>query len=170
VRLTIQDQERLGFDVITDGSQYYESATPFDYEVGFHHIASRIGGTVPYGPAAPIPGWEKFNLITVVGELQWIRPIFGPVMEIVTKYTNKPRKLTLFSPAGQLIFLHDKYYSDPERLAFALARVYNAELKDLVSRGLVDIVQFIDASPSYDAAPYITDVINSAIDGVGAEI
>jgi 5-methyltetrahydropteroyltriglutamate--homocysteine methyltransferase len=49
VRLTIQDQERLGFDVITDGSQYYESATPFDYEVGFHHIASRTGGTVPYG-------------------------------------------------------------------------------------------------------------------------
>jgi len=170
MRLCIQDQERLGFDVITDGNQYHESATPFDYEVTFHHIPSRIGGTVPYGPPVPLPGWDKFNLITVTDELKWIRPIFGPVMEIMTKYTTKPRKLTLFSPAGQLIFLHDKYYNDAEKLAFAMARIYNTELKDLVSRGLVDIVQFIDASPSYSAAPYITDVINSAIEGVGAEI
>jgi 5-methyltetrahydropteroyltriglutamate--homocysteine methyltransferase len=170
MRLCIQDQERLGFDVITDGNQYHESATPFDYEVTFHHIPTRAAGTVPFGPPVPIPGWDKFNLITVVDELKWIRPIFGPVMEIMTRYTDKPRKLTLFSPAGQLIFLHDAYYHDPEKLAFALANVYNTELKDLVSRGLVDIVQFIDASPSYAAAPYIADVINHAVDGVDAQI
>jgi len=170
MRLCIDDQERLGFDVITDGNQYHESATPFDYEVTFHHIPSRIGGTVPYGPPVPIPGWDKFSLITVVDELKWIRPIFGPVMEIMAKYTTKPKKLTLFSPAGQLIFLNDEHYRDPEQLAYAMAGIYNTELKNLASRGLVDIVQFIDASPSYDAAPYIADVINRAIDGVDAEI
>jgi 5-methyltetrahydropteroyltriglutamate--homocysteine methyltransferase len=170
IRLCVQDQERIGFDVITDGNQYHESATPFDYEVTFHHIPTRIAGTVPYGPPVPLPGWDKFNLITVVDELKWVRPIFGPVMETVTKYTNKPRKLTLFSPAGQLIFLHDAYYNDAEKLAFALAGIYNTELKDLVARGLVDIVQFIDASVSYAAAPYIPDVVNAAIDGLGCDV
>lgn len=170
MRLCIDDQLRLGFDVITDGNQYHESATPFDYEVTFHHIPRRVAGTVPFGPPVPIPGWDKYNLITVVDELKWVRPIFGPVMEIMAKYTDKPKKLTMFSPAGQLIFLHDKYYRDPEKLAFALADIYNTELKDLVTRGLVDIVQFIDASPSYAAAPYITEVINRAVDGVGVPV
>jgi 5-methyltetrahydropteroyltriglutamate--homocysteine methyltransferase len=170
MRFCIDDQERLGFDVISDGQQYYESDTPYDYEVLFHHIPTRCGGTVPYGPPFPIPGWDKFNLITVVDELKWTRPIFGPVMEVMGRYTKKPKKLHMFSPAGQLISLEDNYYKDPEKLAFALADVYNAELKDLVSRGLVDIVQFIDASVSYAAAPYIPEVINAAIDGVDADI
>jgi 5-methyltetrahydropteroyltriglutamate--homocysteine methyltransferase len=169
-RLAIDDQERLGFDVISDGQQYYEFATPFDYEVLFHHIPTRIAGTVPYGPPFPIPGWDKFNLITVVDELQWVRPIFGPIMEVVSRYTKKPRKLHMFSPAGQLVSLKDEYYKDPEKLAFAVAEVYNKELKYLVSRGLVDIVQFIDASVSYASAPYINDVINAAVDGVDADI
>jgi 5-methyltetrahydropteroyltriglutamate--homocysteine methyltransferase len=170
IRLCVQDQERLGFDVITDGNQYHESATPFDYEVTFSHIPSRIAGTAPYGPPVPIPGWDRCNLITVVDELKWVRPIFGPVMETVTRYTNKPRKLTLFSPAGQLSFLHDTFYNDPEKLAFALAGVYNTELKDLVARGLVDIVQFVDASQSYAAAPYIPEVVNSAIEGLSCDV
>jgi methionine synthase II (cobalamin-independent) len=170
IRLCVQDQERLGFDVITDGNQYQESVTPFGYEATFHHIPSRIAGTVPYGPRVPMPGWEKVNMITVVDELNWVRPIFGPVMETVTRYTDKPRKLTLLSPADQLILLHDTHYNNPEELAFALAGIYNKELKDLVSRGLVDIVQFIDASRSYAGAPYIPDVINAAIEGLSCEV
>lgn len=170
MRLCIDDQERLGFDIITDGQMYYESATPFDYEVLFHFIPTRSGGTVPYGPPFPIPGWDKFSQITVVGELQWVRPIFGPIMEVMSRYTDKPRKIQMFSPAGQLISLHDTYYKDPEKLAFALADVYNKELKDLVSRDLVDMVQFIDASVSYASAPYINDVINAAVHGVDCEI
>src|SRR5438105_7483361 len=137
MRLCIDEQERLGFDIITDGNIYYESATPFDYEVLFHFIPTRSGGTVPYGPPFPIPGWDKFSQVTVVDELQWIRPIFGPIMEVMTRYTDKPRKLQMFSPAGQLISLHDTYYKDPEKLAFALADVYNKELKNLVSRNLI---------------------------------
>lgn len=170
IRLCVDDQHRLGFDVITDGNQFHESATPYDYEVMFHHIPLRIAGTVPYGPAVPLEGWDKFSLITVVDELRWVRSIYGPVMEAVGRYTDKPKKLTLFSPAGQLIFLNDAFYKDPEKLAFALADVYNAELKDLASRGLVDIIQFIDATPSYASYPFIKDVINRAIDGVDAQI
>jgi 5-methyltetrahydropteroyltriglutamate--homocysteine methyltransferase len=162
-RLCIDDQERLGFDVISDGQQYYESATPYDYEVMFQHLPTRISGTVPYGPS-----WDKCN--TVVDKLEWVRPIFGPIMEVVSRYTKKPRKLHMFSPTGQLNTLNDQYYKDPEKLAFALADIVNKELKDLVARNLVDIIQFIDASVNYAAAPYNTDVINAATDGVDAEI
>lgn len=169
-RLCIDDQERIGFDIISDGQQYYEAATPYDYEVLFHHIPTRIGGTAPYGPAFPIPGWDKFNQITVVGELEWVRPIFGPIMEVVSKYTTKPRKLHMFSPGGQLISLHDQHYGDPEKLAFAMADIYNKELKDLCARNLVDIVQFIDASVSYASTPYLPEVINAATDGVTCDV
>ena len=33
-RLAVDDQERLGFDIISDGQQYFEGGTPYDYEVG----------------------------------------------------------------------------------------------------------------------------------------
>lgn len=170
IRLTIAEQEMLGMDVISDGTQYHEGMTPFDYEVTFHHIPTRIAGTVPYGPFVPLPGWEKYNRITVVDELRWVRPIFGPVMEMVSEYTKLPRKLTVFSPAGQGLFLHDEYYKDPEALAYAMAAVYNAEIKDLVARDLVDIVQFVDLTASYVQAPWISDVFNAAVDGVGCDV
>jgi len=169
VRLCIQEQEMLGMDVISDGTQYHEGGTPFDYEVTFHHIPTRIAGTVPHGSFVPLPGWEKYNLITVVDELEWVRPIFGPVMETVSKFTKGPRKLTVFSPAGQVLFLDDKHYKDPEALAFAVAKIYNTEIKDLVARDLVDIVQFVDLTASYTAAPYTADVFNAAIEGVGCD-
>jgi len=169
-RLAIQDQERLGLDVISDSNQYMESATPFDYELLFETIPNRIEGTVAYGPSVPFPGWEKFHTITVKSELKWVRPIFAPVMEVVRRYTEKPIKLNVFGVTGQSLFLHDEYYKDPEALAFALAAVYNAELKDLVSKGLVDIVQFLDLSPNYMATPYIADTVNAATEGVDADI
>ena len=169
-RLCIDDQERLGFDVITDGQQYYDAGTPYDYEVGFHHLPTRIAGTVPYGP--PIPVFlSKVSQITVVDELKWVRPIYGPAMEVVSRYTNKPRKLNLWTPIVLCnVALHDRYYNDPEKLAFALADVYNAEFKDLVSRNLVDIIQFSDAVPDYVSTPWVADVINRATDGVDAQI
>lgn len=169
-RLAVDDQERLGFDIISDGQQYMEGGTPYDYEVGFHHLPTRIGGTVPYGP--PIAAFlTKVNQITVVDELKWIRPIWGPVMEVVAKYTNKPKKINVFTPAVLAnVALHDKFYGDHEKLCYALADVYNAEFKDLVSRGLVDIIQFSDAVPDYVSTPYIIDVINRATDGVDAQI
>lgn len=169
MRLCIDDQERLGFDVITDGNQYYESNTPYDYEVGFHQLVDRIGGTVPYGPPTPLPGWDKFNTTTVVDELTWERPIFGPIFDVMKRFTDKPKKIIMFTPDGQLIFVHDKYYKDPEKLAFALAEVYNKELKDLVARGL-EVVQFFTASPSLTSAPYTAEVFNKAVEGVEADI
>src|SRR5918999_226145 len=49
----------------------------------------RIGVTVPYGP--PIAAFlTKVSQITVVDELKWVRPIFGPALEVVRKYTTKP--------------------------------------------------------------------------------
>lgn len=171
MRLCIDDQLRLGFDVISDGSQYYESATPADYEKAFTFLPSRIGGTVPYGPPAPLPGLEQFPTIKVVDEVKWIRPIYGPVMEIMAKYTDKPKKVTVASPVLQLFTLHDEHYGDPVALAMAVADVYNAELKDLVARGLVDIVQFYNASITHTAAPFpATEVFNRAVAGVDAEI
>ena len=169
-RLAVDDQERLGFDIISDGQQYMECGTPYDYEVGFHHLPTRIGGTLPYGP--PIAAFlTKVNQITVVDELQWIRPIWGPVMEVVSKYTTKPKKINVFTPAVLAnVALHDKFYGDHEKLCYALADVYNAEFKDLVSRGLVDIIQFSDAVPDYVSAPWVADVINAATDGVDAQI
>jgi methionine synthase II (cobalamin-independent) len=169
-RLCVDDQERLGFDVITDGQQYYEAGTPYDYEVGFHHLPTRIAGTVPYGP--PIAAFlTKVNQITVVDDLKWVRPIFGPAMEVVSRYTTKPRKLNLFTPAVLAnVALHDRHYGDHEKLCYAIADVYNAEFKDLVARDLVDIIQFSDAVPDYVSTPYITDVINRATDGVDAQI
>lgn len=169
-RLAIDDQERLGFDIISDGQQYMEGGTPYDYEVGFHHLPTRVGGTVPYGP--PIAAFlTKVNQITVVDKLEWIRPIWGPVMEVVAKYTDKPKKINVFTPAVLCnVALHDKYYNDHEALCYAVADVYNAEFKDLTARGLVDIIQFSDAVPDYVSTPYITEVINRATDGVDAQI
>ena len=52
-RLAIDDQVRLGCSIITDGQQYYEAGTPFDYEVGFHHLPNRIAGHGPLRPEHP---------------------------------------------------------------------------------------------------------------------
>jgi methionine synthase II (cobalamin-independent) len=169
-RLCVDDQERLGFSVISDGQQYQEAGTPFDYEVAFQHLPTRIAGTVPYGPNIPV-FVTKMGTITVVDELKWVRPIYGPVMEVVGRYTDKPKKLNCWSPAVIAnVGLTDKFYGDTEKLAFALAEVYNAEFKDLTSRGLVDIIQFSDAVPDYVSAPWVPDVINAATAGIDAQI
>jgi methionine synthase II (cobalamin-independent) len=170
-RICVDDQLRLGFSVISDGQQYYEAGTPFDYEVGFHHLPTRIAGTVPYGPNIPV-FVTKMSTVTVVDELKWVRPIFGPVMEVVSRYTeDKPRKLNCWSPAvlAQVAFT-DQFYGDTEKLAFALAEVYNAEFRNLTERGLVDIIQFSDAVPDYVSAPWVPAVINAATNGIDAQV
>jgi methionine synthase II (cobalamin-independent) len=170
-RICIDDQVRLGYSIISDGQQYYEAGTPFDYEVGFHHFPNRVAGTVPYGPNIPV-FVTKMSTITVVDQLKWVRPIYGPVMEVVKRYSgDNPVKLNTWSPAVLAnVALTDKFYGDPEKLAFALAEVYNAEFKDLASRGLVDIIQFSDAVPDYISTPWIQDVINACTAGVDAQI
>ena len=61
----------------------------------------------------------------------------------------------------------DKHYGDMKPLAMDIARAFNAEFKNLVSRG-VDWIQIHEPLTYYGEEPWYIEVINAAFEGVQA--
>jgi 5-methyltetrahydropteroyltriglutamate--homocysteine methyltransferase len=163
-RLAVQDMERAGVDVITDGEMRRESysnrfATALD-GVDLDEPGVALDRT---GHETPVP--------RVVGPINRTGPVEVRDVEFLRTITDRRIKITVPGPFTMTHQAQNDYYGDERSLALAYAEVVNGELRDLKAAG-ADVVQidepYLQARPD-PAREYAVEAINRALDGIGGE-
>jgi 5-methyltetrahydropteroyltriglutamate--homocysteine methyltransferase len=160
-RLAVQDMERAGVDVITDGEMRRESysnrfATALD-GVDLDHPGVALDRT---GHENPVP--------RVVGPIRRTRPVEVGDVEFLRAITDRRIKITVPGPFTMTQQAQDDHYGDGRSLALAYAEAVNEELRDLKAAG-ADVVQidepYLQARPD-PAREYALEATNRALDGI----
>jgi 5-methyltetrahydropteroyltriglutamate--homocysteine methyltransferase len=58
VELGVRDMLDVGLDIVTDGGQYYENETGYEYAELFHVMAHRLEGYAPYGDRIQVGAFD----------------------------------------------------------------------------------------------------------------
>jgi 5-methyltetrahydropteroyltriglutamate--homocysteine methyltransferase len=156
VATVIRDQEEAGLDIVTDGNMWYD-----DY-VGVigsfcWYMYERIGGFEP--SREPHPAYlnaDASQIHTIMDDWGGVinsGPVtHGPIRlvdlyKIASQHSKLPVKVSVGAgPANLAWHVHFKHYKTPKELAFALAPIFNKEMKDLVAAG-AKYLQFEDLGP-----------------------
>jgi hypothetical protein len=122
-RLAVQDMERAGVDVITDGEMRRESysnrfATALD-GVDLDEPGVALDRT---GHETPVP--------KVVGAIRRTRPVEVRDVEFLRSITDRRIKITVPGPFTMTHQAQNDYYPDERSLALAYAEAVNGELRD----------------------------------------
>lgn len=134
LRVSLQEQEAAGVDIISDGEQtrqhfvttFIENLSGVDFENRRTvQIRNRYDASVP----------------VVIGEVKRQKPVFVEDAKFLRKQTNKPIKWALPGPMTMVDTLYDDHYKSREKLAWEFAKALNEEAKELQEAG-VDIIQF----------------------------
>src|SRR5437764_2785836 len=186
VATVIRDQEEAGLDLVTDGNMWYD-----DY-VGVigsfcWYMYERIGGFDPAREphpsgvnAAPSQGKE---ILDDWGGVVNSGPVSrGPIRladlyGVAAKHAKRPIKVSVGAgPANLAWHVYFEHYKNQKELSFALAPIFNAEMKELVAAG-AKYLQFEDLGPwlplfTGDKNDYkwIREVVEQCCDGVNAKI
>jgi 5-methyltetrahydropteroyltriglutamate--homocysteine methyltransferase len=163
-RLAVQDMERAGVDVITDGEMRRES-----YSNRFATALEGVDLDEP-GVALDRTGHET-PVPKVVGPIHRRRPVEVRDVEFLRSITDRRIKITVPGPFTMTHQAQNDYYGDERSLALAYAEAVNGELRDLKAAG-ADVVQidepYLQARPE-PAREYAVEAINRALDGIGGE-
>jgi methionine synthase II (cobalamin-independent) len=194
VATVIRDQEECGLDIVTDGNMWYDdyvgvigSFCWYMYEriPGFEHAREQHPSTV--GATERTQGGEIMD--DWGGVINSGRVSRGPIrladlFKIASKHAHKPVKVSVGAgPANLAWHVHfNDYggvrpaYKDAKELSFALAPIFNAEMKDLVKAG-AKYLQFEDLGAwlplftgNKDDYKWIREVVEQCCDGVDAKI
>jgi len=186
VAAVVRDQEDAGLDIVTDGNMWYD-----DY-VGVigsfcWYMYERIGGFEPAREPHPsMVGAGKSQgkaLLDDWGGVINSGPVtHGPIrladlFAVTSKYAKVPVKVSVGAgPANLAWHVYFKHYKNAKELSFALAPIFNKEMKDLVAAG-AKYLQFEDLGAwlplfTNDKNDYtwIKDVVAQCCDGVNAKI
>jgi 5-methyltetrahydropteroyltriglutamate--homocysteine methyltransferase len=187
VAAVIRDQEDAGLDIVTDGNMWYD-----DY-VGVigsfcWYMYERIGGFEPAREQHPstIGATEKSTGTVLLDDWGGVvnnGPVTrGPIRladlyKVSRRYARVPVKVSVGAgPANLAWHVYFKHYKSPKELSYALAPIFNAEMKELVAAG-ARYLQFEDLGawlPLFtgDKNDYtwIKDVVAQCCDGVKAKI
>jgi 5-methyltetrahydropteroyltriglutamate--homocysteine methyltransferase len=134
VRLALREQEQAGIDIVTDGEQSRRHFV-WGFVEGFHGVDfSRM---VTIGIRADR---YKADVPTVVGPVERRCPVHAAEARFARAETAHALKFTLPGPLTMVDTLHDEHYRSRERLGMALARLINAEARELAAAG-IDLIQ-----------------------------
>ncbi len=134
LRAAVQEQERRGLDIISDGEQtrqhfvttFIENLDGVDFENRETvRIRDRYDASVP----------------TVVGAVSRRGPVFVEDAAFLRAQTDRPIKWALPGPMTMIDTLADRHYGSREKLAWEFATILNQEARELEAAG-VDIIQF----------------------------
>jgi 5-methyltetrahydropteroyltriglutamate--homocysteine methyltransferase len=183
----IRDQEEAGLDIVTDGQMcfddyvgvigsfcwyMYERIPGFDAAKEEHPNA--VGATTMTKDIALLSDW---------GGVINSGPVGPGVMRLVDLYklaarsAQKPLKVSVGAgPVNLAWHVYYQHYKDARELSYALAPIFNAEMKALVAAGAT-FLQLEDLGPwlplftgNNDDFKWIADVYRQCIDGVDAKI
>jgi 5-methyltetrahydropteroyltriglutamate--homocysteine methyltransferase len=160
-RLAVQDMERAGVDVITDGEMRRESYS--------NRFATALDGVDLDNPGVALDRTGHENPVPrVVGPIRRTRPVEVGDVEFLRGITGRWVKITVPGPFTMTQQAQDDHYGDGRSLALAYAEAVNEELRDLKAAG-ADVVQidepYLQARPD-PAREYALEAINRALEGI----
>jgi len=163
-RVAVQDMERAGVDVITDGEMRRESYS--------NRFATALGGVDLDDPGVALDRTGHENPVPrVVGPIRRTHPIEVRDVELLRSITDRRIKITVPGPFTMTQQAQNDFYADDRSLALAYADAVNEELRDLKAAG-ADVVQidepYLQARPE-PAREYAVEAINRALDGIEGE-
>ncbi len=163
-RLAVQDMERAGVDVITDGEMRRESySNRFATELEGVDLDEPGVALDRTGHETPVP--------RVVGPVRRRRPVEVRDVEFLRSISDRRIKLTVPGPFTMTQQAQNDHYADDRSLALAYADAVNEELRDLKAAG-ADIVQidepYLQARPE-PAREYAVEAIDRALDGIDGD-
>jgi len=159
-RLAIQDMERAGVDIITDGEIRRESYS--------NHFATALEGIdlVRPGKTTGRSG-QTIEVPRIAGEIRRPRPIQARDVAFLRANTERTIKATLPGPFTLSQQAFNDFYPDTRSVAMAYAEVVRQEVADLFAAG-ADLVQldepWMQARPEA-AREYAVEAINHALQG-----
>ena len=183
----IADQEQAGLDIVTDGQMSYD-----DY-VGVigsfcWYMYERIGGFEPAKEPHPSEigaavRTKEIELLSDWGGVINSGPVTrGPIRltdlyRIAARHATKPLKVSVGAgPVNLAWHVHFQHYKDAKEISYALAPIFNAEMKELVAAG-AKFLQIEDLGawlPLFTDDPkdyeWIADVMAQCVDGVDAKV
>jgi 5-methyltetrahydropteroyltriglutamate--homocysteine methyltransferase len=163
-RLAVQDMERAGVDVITDGEMRRESYS--------NRFATALDGVDLDDPGVALDRTGHENPVPrVVGPISRTRQVEVRDVEFLRSITDRRVKITVPGPFTMTHQAQNDHYPDERSLALAYAEAVNQELRDLKAAG-ADLVQidepYLQARPQ-PAREYAVEAINRALDGIEGE-
>ena len=163
-RLAVQDMERAGVDVITDGEMRRESYS--------NRFATALEGVDLDNPGVALDRTGHENPVPrVVGPIRRSRPVEVRDVEFLRSLTERPIKITVPGPFTMTHQAQNDHYADERSLALAYAEAVNDELRDLKAAG-ADVVQidepYLQARPG-PAREYAVEAIDRALEGIEGE-
>jgi 5-methyltetrahydropteroyltriglutamate--homocysteine methyltransferase len=160
-RLAVQDQERAGVDVLTDGEMRRESYS--------NRFATALEGVDLDRPGVALDRTGHENPVPrVVGPIRRTRPVEVRDVEFLRSITDRRIKITVPGPFTMTQQAQNDHYADDRSLALAYAEAVNEELRDLKAAG-ADVVQidepYLQARPEA-AREYALEAIDRALAGI----
>ena len=160
-RLAVQDMERAGVDVITDGEMRRESYS--------NRFATALDGVDLDKPGVALDRTGHENPVPrVVGPIRRREPVEVRDVQFLRSITDRRIKITVPGPFTMTHQAQDDHYGDERSLALAYADALNAELRDLKAAG-ADVVQidepYMQARPE-PAREYAVEAVDRALDGI----
>jgi 5-methyltetrahydropteroyltriglutamate--homocysteine methyltransferase len=163
-RLAVQDMERAGVDVVTDGEMRRESYS--------NRFATALEGVDLDEPGVALDRTGHENPVPrVVGPVRRARPVEVRDVEFLRSITGRRIKITVPGPFTMTQQAQNDHYADDRSLALAYAEAVNEELRDLKAAG-ADVVQidepYLQARPEA-AREYAVEAIDRALDGIDGD-
>jgi 5-methyltetrahydropteroyltriglutamate--homocysteine methyltransferase len=160
-RLAVQDMERAGVDVITDGEMRRESYS--------NRFATALEGVDLDQPGVALDRTGHENPVPrVVGPIRRRGPVEVRDVEFLRSITDRRIKITVPGPFTMTHQAQNDHYADERGLALAYADSVNGELRDLKAAG-ADVVQvdepYLQARPE-PAREYAVEAIDRALHGI----
>src|SRR5215218_10395752 len=163
-RLAVQDMERAGVDVITDGEMRRESYS--------NRFATALEGVDLGNPGVALDRTGHENPVPrVVGPIRRTRPVEVRDVEFLRSLTGRRIKITVPGPFTMTQQAQNDHYPDERSLALAYAEAVNEELRDLKAAG-ADVVQIDEPylqARSEPAREYAVQAIDRALAGIEGE-
>jgi 5-methyltetrahydropteroyltriglutamate--homocysteine methyltransferase len=159
--LAIQELERAGIDVISDGEIRRESYS--------NRFATALEGVDVDNPGIIRDrNGNETRVPRVVGRIVRTRPVELRDMEFLRRHTKKAAKITLPGPFTMAQQAQNEAYPDVESLAMDFAAAVNAEARDLERAG-ADVIQLDEPWLRNDpeaAGRFAVPAINRALEGL----
>ena len=134
LRVSIQEQQKSGIDIVGDGEQTRQHfVTTFIEHLDGVDFAKRETVKIRDRYDASVP--------TVVGPVSRPNPVFVEDARFLRQQTDQPIKWSLPGPMTMVDTLYDNHYKSRGELAWEFAKILNQEAKELEAAG-VDIIQF----------------------------
>jgi 5-methyltetrahydropteroyltriglutamate--homocysteine methyltransferase len=160
-RIAVQDMERAGVDVVTDGEMRRESYS--------NRFATALDGVDLDNPGVALDRTGHENPVPrVAAPIRRTGPVEVRDVEFLRSITDRRIKITVPGPFTMAQQAQDDFYGGGRSLALAYAEAVNEELRDLKGAG-ADVVQidepYLQARPEA-AREYALEAINRALDGI----